>query len=174
MDYQMLTPVSLPVPRIGSDLLRSVEQFLYYEAWCMDENRYDDWLALWEQEMAYWVPIGNEGELDPKKTVSIIHDNRTQVEQRLTRLRGRLAYSQQPKSRMIRVLSNITILSETTDSVIATSTFTLGEFRIGRQEVFIGRNTHVLHRRNDQFHMSEKKVFLLNNDDALGNLTFLI
>ncbi len=173
MAYKVQQPVSLLVLRIGADLQRSVEQFLYYEAWCMDENRYDDWLALWEPQMAYWVPINNDDD-DPKKMVSTVHDNRPQLEQRLTRLKGRLAYAQQPKSRMIRVISNVVVLADGLESVTVTSTFTLGEFRTGHQEVFLGRNVHVLNKHDGQFRMSEKKVLLLNNDDALGNLTFLI
>ena len=56
----------------------------------------------------------------------------------------------------------------------ATSTFTLGEYRTGQQQVYLGRNVHVLKKRGDTLRMSEKKVLLLNNDDALGNLTFLV
>lgn len=173
MSYLVQQPLVLPAPRLGSDLQGSVEQFLFYEAWCVDENRYDEWLALWEPDIAYWVPIGADDN-DPTQMVSIIHDNRAQVEQRLTRLKGRLAYSQQPKSRMVRVLSNICIVADSAETTVATSTFTLGEFRIGRQEVYIGRNVHVLKKRDGQFRMSEKKVSLINSEDALGNLTFLI
>jgi len=173
MTYQVQQALVLPRPAIGPDLQQSVEQFLFYEAWCMDENRYDEWLALWEPEMAYWVPIGADDN-DPLRMVSIIHDNRTQVEQRLIRLRGRLAYAQQPKSRMHRVLGNVVVISDDEHSTMVTSTFTLGEFRIGRQEVYIGRNVHVLKKRAGQFSMSEKKVMLLNSEDALGNLTFLL
>ena len=173
MAYRCVEPVVLAEPLIGADLVRSVEAFVAYEAWCMDENRYDEWLALWEPEMLYWVPINND-DPEPGVMVAVINDNRTQVEQRLTRLKGRLAYSQQPKSRMLRVVSNLAILSDDGDTVVATSTFTMGEFRIGRQEVYLGRNIHVLKRRGDRFRMSEKKVLLLNNDDALGNLTFLV
>lgn len=171
--YKVQEVLSPTVPRIAADLLRSVEQFLYYEAWCMDENRYDDWLALWAPELAYWVPCNNEDN-EPKQMVSIIHDNRTQIEQRLLRLKGRAAYAQQPRSRMVRVVSNVVILSDNVESTMVTSSFTLGEIRSGNQEIYLGRSVHVLNKCDGQFRMSEKKVLLLNNDAPLGNLTFLI
>lgn len=172
MAYLMQKPLALSTPRLGADLRQSVEQLLFYEAWCMDESRYDDWLAIWEPEMAYWVPIDHED--NNFQMVSIIHDNRPQAEQRVARLKSRLAFAQQPRSRMIRVISNIVILADDNDTVTATSTFTLGEFRGVAQEVYLGRNLHVLKKRDGQLRISEKKVSLLNSDDALGNLTFLV
>ena len=173
MAWKSTAPVVLEEPVLGPDLVRSVTDFIGYEAWCMDENRYDAWMALWEPELLYWVPINNDDH-EPGVMVAIINDNRTQLEQRMTRLKSRLAYSQQPKSRMLRVVGNVNVLSDEGDTVIATSTFTMGEFRIGRQEIYLGRNIHVLKKRDGRLRMSEKKVLLLNNDDALGNLTFLV
>jgi len=37
-----------------------VSQFLYHEACLMDENRYREWLALWEKEAVYWVPCNDD------------------------------------------------------------------------------------------------------------------
>lgn len=155
------------------DLLKAVEQFVYHEARCMDEHRYDDWLSLWEQEMLYWVPCDNADD-DPRRAVSIIHDRRAQLEQRITRLKGRYAFAQQPHTRLLRVVSNVQIEGDAGESLVAGSTFTLGDWRSDRQTVWFGRNRHVLVRHGDGFRMREKKVLLLNNSGALGNLTFLV
>ena len=34
----------------------AVEQFLYREARLADEQRLEDWLALWDEDALYWVP----------------------------------------------------------------------------------------------------------------------
>jgi benzoate/toluate 1,2-dioxygenase subunit beta len=170
----ILRPPERMCPGIGPDLQRSVEQFLFHEAHCMDEHRYDDWLALWSDgPLQYWVPCSDE-DTDPMETVSIIHDDREQLTLRLNRLKGRQAYSQQPRSRLTRLLANVTILADGPDELVAASTFTLGDWRGGEQNVWFGRNLHVLRRQGGQFRMRQKKVLLLNNDGALGNLTFLI
>lgn len=173
MPASILQPPAPSCPEIGADVLRSVEQFLYHEAYCMDEHRYDDWLALWDEHLLYWVPC-RDADTDPVESVSIIHDDRVRLQQRLTRLKGRQAYSQQPKSRLMRALSNIVLLSTASDALLARSTFTLGDWRTGEQNVWFGQNLHVLRPVEGRFRIHEKKVLLLNNDGALGNLTFLI
>ena len=34
----------------------AIEAFLYHEARLADENRYDEWFALWTEDVRYWVP----------------------------------------------------------------------------------------------------------------------
>ncbi|HVN28357.1 MAG TPA: hypothetical protein VMT64_07715, partial [Candidatus Binataceae bacterium] len=58
--------------------------------------------------------------------------------------------------------------------VKVSSHFVLGEVRLDRQTVWIGRSLHTLIQRPGGFKMREKKVELLNNDSPMGNLTFLI
>ncbi len=69
----------------------AIERFLYHEARLMDNHRYDDWHALWAEDgpVTYWVPC-NDDDLDPKVNVSIIYDTRTQLRNRITRLRETL------------------------------------------------------------------------------------
>src|SRR5579875_307360 len=133
----------------GADLLREVEAFLIHEARLMDEHRYDDWMALWEDELLYWVPC-NEDEIDPSRHVSLIYDGRESLTQRVWRLKGKQAHAQRPKSRL------------------------LGDVRNAVQTVYFGRTAHTLTRRDGVLRMKRKKVMLLNNDAPLGNLTFLL
>ena len=46
-----------------------VEDFLYHEAHLMDENRYEEWLALWTEDCRYWIP-SNADEIDPSHSTS--------------------------------------------------------------------------------------------------------
>jgi benzoate/toluate 1,2-dioxygenase subunit beta len=153
---------------------RRIENFLYHEACLMDENAYEEWLSLWaDEDICYWVP-GSAGETDPAQEVSIIYDNRKLLEARVKRLASGLAYAQDPKSRMRRVISNIEI-EQAADAILTTwSNFMLGEFRRGRQDIFIGRASHRLRPHGDSFKIIFKKVLLINSDGYIDNLTFLI
>lgn len=155
------------------ELQREIERFLFAEADLMDSHQYDRWFELWDQELLYWVPC-NAAELDPTRAVSLIYENREQLEDRLFRLKGRHAHAQNPKSRLMRVISNVQITSAEADSVTATSQFVLGEVRLDRQVSWFGRNFHRLVRKAGALKIREKKVVLLNNDSPIGNLTFLI
>jgi len=150
-----------------------VEQFIYHEARLMDENRYDEWLALWDDDALYWVP-SNRDDIDPKREVSLIYDDRVRLDTRILRLKSGLAHSQEPKSRMRRLVSNFEIENGSEGEITTSSNFILAELRRGKQDIFAGRTIHRLRQVNGGFKMAYKKVLLVNNDEYIDNLTFLI
>jgi benzoate/toluate 1,2-dioxygenase subunit beta len=153
---------------------RGVENFLYREARLMDENAYEEWLALWASgDICYWVPAG-VGDTDPGQQISIIYDNRKQLEARVKRLASGYADAQEPKSRMRRVISNIEIEQAADGTLTTWSNFVLGEFRRGKQDMFAGRTMHRLRSEGDSLKILHKKIFLINSDGYIDNLTFLV
>ena len=154
-------------------LVRRVEQFLFREADCLDRHAYDEWLALWAEDLLYWVPC-NADAADPQRRISLVYDRREQLLQRIARLQGKHAHAQDPKSRLVRVVSNVEIRECAADRVVAASAFVLGEMRRDNQIVWLGRSLHTLSRRGDGFLIQQKKVLLLNNDSRMGNLQFLV
>ena len=152
---------------------QQVEQFLYYEADLMDEHRYDEWLALWTDDALYWVPTGRD-EIDPKREISLIYDDRTRLQVRIARLKSGFAHAQEPKSRMRRVVSNIVSTETENGEILTQSNFLLAELRRGKQDMFAGRTIHRLRPYQGSFKLVFKKVLLVNNDESIDNLTFLI
>jgi benzoate/toluate 1,2-dioxygenase beta subunit len=152
---------------------QQVEQFIYHEADLMDEHRYDEWLELWTDDALYWVPTGRD-EVDPKREISLIYDDRTRLQVRIARLKSGFAHAQDPKSRMRRVISNIAVSEETNRDILSRSNFLLVELRRGKQDLFAGRTIHRLRPHAGSFKLVFKKVLLVNNDESIDNLTFLI
>ena len=152
---------------------QQVEQFLYHEAQLMDEHRFDEWLALWTEPALYWVP-SNRDELDPKREVSLIYDDWLRLQLRVSRLKSGFAHAQEPKSRMRRLISNIVVEEGENGEIAAASNFLLAELRRGKQDLFAGRTLHRLRSHNGSFKLVSKKVLLVNNDEPIDNLTFLI
>jgi len=150
-----------------------IENFLYREARLMDEHAYDEWLALWAEEALYWVPC-NADDIDPQRHVSIIYDNRPSLEDRIERLKSGVAYAQEPRSRLRRVVSNVEIEEGENGEITVYSNFNLTELRRSRQDTFAGRTIHKLRPQGTSFKISYKKVLLVNNDEVIDNLTFLI
>ncbi|HEV8713339.1 MAG TPA: aromatic-ring-hydroxylating dioxygenase subunit beta [Candidatus Binatia bacterium] len=150
-----------------------IENFLYREARLMDEHAYDEWLSLWAEDMLYWVPC-NEDDIDPQRHVSIIYDNRPSLEDRIERLKSGAAYAQEPKSRLRRVVSNVEIEEGENGEITVYSNFNLTELRRSRQDTFAGRTIHKLRPQGASFKIAYKKVLLVNNDEVIDNLTFLI
>ena len=152
----------------------TVEGFLYQEARLADENCYDEWLALWTDDIRYWVPV-NVDEYDPDDHVSIIFDNRERLQDRITRLKSGGAWSQEPQSRMRRVVSNIEIApAKRADERLIVSNFVLGELRRGREAVYFAQQKHRLRLTAGGLRMAEKTVLLLRNNEPLHNLSFIL
>jgi 3-phenylpropionate/cinnamic acid dioxygenase small subunit len=150
-----------------------VERFLYLEARLMDEHRYKDWLALWTDDGLYWVPC-NDDDIDPARHVSIIYDDRARLQQRVDRLMSGAVLAQEPKPRMRRVVSNIEIEDAGGGELRVHSNFVLALTRAGGQQVWAGRTIHTLRPGLDAFLIRQKKVLLINADQEMPLLQFLI
>lgn len=151
----------------------TIEAFLFREARYADENRYDEWLALWAQDAIYWVPA-NIDDYDPDEHVSIIYDDRERLEDRIARLKSGGAWAQEPQSRMRRVVSNIEIETFANGEIEAVSNFALGELRRGRDAVYFAQQVHRLRPGPEGLRLAYKKVMLVRNNEPLHNLSFLL
>jgi benzoate/toluate 1,2-dioxygenase subunit beta len=157
----------------GTDLdLREIEQFLYTEARYADEHDYDAWEALWTDDALYWVPAGDDG--DPRSRVSVIYDNRSRIATRLKQLRTGKRYSQSPPSNLRRLISNVEVLGREGDDVLVGANFLLAESRARGTELWAGRVTYRLRPVDGQIRLAAKKVLLVNRDQPLPTLAFLI
>lgn len=150
-----------------------IENFLYREARLMDEHAYSDWLALFTDDARYWVP-SNDDDADPTNHVSIIYDDRNRMAERVFRLSGTIAHSQEPRSRTSRMVSNVELGDEENGEVTVYANFNLTQLRRGRQETFAGRTVHKLRQENGSFKIALRKVLLVNNDEPINNLSFLV
>jgi 3-phenylpropionate/cinnamic acid dioxygenase small subunit len=152
----------------------AVEAFLFREARLADESRYDEWLALWTEDLTYWVPA-NADEYDPDEHVSILYDNRERLQDRIARLKSGGAWSQEPQSRMRRLVSNIEIEpADRPDERIVISNFVLGELRRGRDAAYFAQQKHRLRQTAGGLRMAAKTVYLVKNNEPLHNLSFII
>jgi benzoate/toluate 1,2-dioxygenase beta subunit len=153
---------------------REIEAFLYKEARLADENRYDEWAALWTDDALYWLPA-NLDDYDPHQHISIIYDDRERLQDRVDRLKSGAAWAQEPRSRVRRVVSNIEIDPPAENGEItASSNFVLGDLRRGMQIVYFARQIHRLRPSPEGLRLAYKKVMLLNNNEPIHNLSFII
>src|SRR2546427_8263582 len=70
------SPAGIAMTDHGDDvahlfLQQKIESFLYWEAELLDERRYEEWLALLDQDVRYWMPMRRNvkfGELEREFT----------------------------------------------------------------------------------------------------------
>jgi benzoate/toluate 1,2-dioxygenase subunit beta len=151
----------------------SIEQFLYREARLMDEGQYWEWLSLWTDDAIYWVPC-NDDDTDPARDVSLIYDDHERLVQRIDRLLSGTVQALDPRPRMRRLISNIEVEAGARDDLTVSSNFILGHARFDAQQIWTGRTIHKIRRDGAGLKMAFKKVMLVNADQEIPLLQFLI
>jgi len=160
--------------KTASGLSRAdAEDFLLHEARLLDEARYDEWLALFTAEAHYWVP----SEPDQKSaldTISLMYDDRRLLETRVRRLSSPRIYSQEPRSRTSRIVTNVTIEggdgNATQGSTEVRSKFMIVEYRREEQRIFAGTYRHTLVQTGGDIRIAFKRVDLVNCDAPMDGL----
>src|SRR5271163_4098009 len=177
MTSTMNAPDTLgPVPPAFE--FREVEQFLYREARYADESDYDLWESLWTDDALYWVPSGG-ADTDPVREMSVIYDNRNRISTRLKQLRTGRRYAQAPPSNLRRLLSNIEYLGGRNNpdgdvDLEVGANFLAIESRARGTRLWGGRTTYRLRREGNDLRLAYKKVVLVDNDQPLPTLGFVI
>lgn len=153
-----------------------IERFVYLEAQYADESRYDDWESLVDEDMVYWVPRG-EGDFLPDRDVSLINDNRSRLATRIRQLKTGTRHSQSPVSQMRRLISNLVVTRVSESEYLVESNFALFEMQLqsmNSMTIWAGRTVHKLRRTDAGLKMYFKKVMLVNGDQPVPTLAFLI
>jgi len=150
--------------------VRRCEQFLLHEARLLDEGKFDDWLALFQPDAWYWVP-SEPDQADPFETVSLIYDDRRLLETRVRRLASPRMYSQEPRSRTSRIVTNVSIEDANSKSCTVRSKFMMIEYRREQQRLFGGTALHRLVQSGGHIMIAWKRVNLVNCDAPLDGIT---
>jgi len=148
---------------------RECEDFLLHEARLLDEARFDEWLVLFTADAQYWVP-SEPDQKTPYDTVSLIYDDRRLLETRVRRLASPRIYSQEPRSRTSRMVSNATLEESGPEAVLVRSKFMMIEFRRNEQRLFGGTCFHRLVRQDGDLRIRLKRVDLVNCDAPLDGI----
>jgi 3-phenylpropionate/cinnamic acid dioxygenase small subunit len=150
--------------------VRQCEDFLVHEARLLDEARFDEWLALFSADACYWVP-SEPDQASPRDTVSLMYDDRRLLETRVRRLASPRIYSQEPRSRTSRIVTNVSLAEADADGgSLVRSKFVLIEYRREQQRLFGGTYFHRLIVRDGAIRIAMKRVDLVNCDAPMDGL----
>lgn len=139
------------------------------DAASMDEQRWDDWLALHAEDCEYWVPCWAEDNAlvdDPNTGMShIYYSTRAGLEDRVWRIRSRRSPASMPMPRTAHMVSNIRArrLSEDIVDIRATWVNHVFDLRLQRELSFFGRYEHLVMLTDDGPIYKKKKIILLND-----------
>jgi 3-phenylpropionate/cinnamic acid dioxygenase small subunit len=144
-------------------------RLLEAEARLLDELKFDEWLALFVGECIYWVPATPRGG-DPRREVAISFDDRRRLEDRIYRLRTGYAWSQAPKSRTVRMVSNVEVFAcADANARMVRSNFLIAEFRVDGTRHLSGWCGHRFVEVDALWRIQVRQVNLIDCDQSLRN-----
>ncbi len=144
------------------------------EARLLDALDFDEWLAMYTPECIYWVPATPAGG-DPRREVAISFDDRRRMEDRIFRLRTGYAWSQAPKSRTVRMISNVEVFSAGGAAVrMVRSNFLISEFRPDGVRFLSGWCGHRFVAQDGRWRIAVRQVNLIDCDQNLRNPSIVI
>lgn len=148
------------------ELHHRVSQFLFHEARLLDEQRWEEWNALFAEGGEYWAPA-TPGQPDPLNHVSLIYENDLLRKVRIARFKSPAAPSLHPFPRTAHLVSNVMVDKGEGDALSVNSRFLMVEYRRDNQRIFAGAYAHDLVRANGSFLIRRKKADLVNCEGPL-------
>ena len=146
-----------------------VENFLAREAELLDERKYNDWLALLDDDLRYWMPLtrnfkyGNaqdEYTKERAETAWFDEDKKT-LSQRVKQIQGGDHWVEEPASRTTHLVASVRVDSVDGDEVGVKSRFMVYANRGEREtSFFVGKRNDVLRRTDSGFRLLRRAIYL--------------
>lgn len=142
---------------------KELEEFLYREAWLLDEHRFEEWLALFTDDAEYYIPLREHVQGDvPPAGHPIVKDDKVMLEARVRKDRTGLSHVETPRSMTTHVISNVFAdEGPGPDECTVFSSFVVRQTRKLRDEAWwVGRRTDILRRTNGNWKIARREVQL--------------
>ncbi len=153
-----------------AEMLRhyEVERFYYDEAALLDSHRYEEWLALFADDVRYFMPIRRtrtQREIDREFTrpgeMAFFDDTKMLLAGRIAKLKSGRSWAEDPPSRTRHLITNVRIVKSDGRTLEVESNFHLYRTRLNSEETsWIGSRRDVLRKVGGSFQIADRKIFL--------------
>ncbi len=144
-------------------------ELLYREGLALDEQRWDDWLALYADDALLWMPAWNgphELTTSPDTQLSLIYcAGRGRLEDRVWRIRSELSVASHPLPRTCHSVTNVLVHGARDGELDVSASWNVHVYDIvrERQDVFFGRYRFVLRPVDGALQIVKKTIVLAND-----------
>jgi 3-phenylpropionate/cinnamic acid dioxygenase small subunit len=154
-------------------LLNQVTAFVWAEGDMLDHGEFDTWLNLWTDKGTYIIPIDPKEE-DFENSLNYAYDDHHMRELRVQRLTGGESISTSPQPRTVRTLSRFRVLFEDVEHVTVRCAQNVREFRKDSLKHYSADIVYELQRTGDSFKIQRKLIRLINSDDTLAGIGYIL
>jgi 3-phenylpropionate/cinnamic acid dioxygenase small subunit len=153
---------------VGSDLWNELMGFYINEAWTLDERKYDEWLALFSDDLFYFMPRRKNvlrretaRELTKPGDMSFFEETKEMMQVRITRLETGMAWSEDPPSRTRHLVGNLQVTSATEDEIKARTAFMVFKSHLETDTAFYtGYREDILRRTDAGLKVASRTIVL--------------
>lgn len=163
----------------GTPLYGEILEFLYREAEHLDAHRFNEWLALFSEDIHYHMPV-RTSQLRKRGAgftdIAFFDDNFQSLSTRVQRLGTEAAWAETPPSRTRHFVSNVLAApAERADEYAVSCSFMVTRCRGEQpQQVFTGRREDVLRRLGTgQLRIARRKILVDQTVITGTNLSIL-
>ena len=152
-----------------------VERLFVDEAALLDAWDFDAWLDMLTDDVRYMVPATTSPDADHRNSVFFISDDSRTLRSRANQLQRMSAWSENPRSRTRRLVTNFRILEASETEATVTANFAVWRFQYEVTDVFVGRYDYVLARTPAGLKIKTRRATL--DMDTLrphGKLSFIL
>ncbi|APQ10367.1 aromatic-ring-hydroxylating dioxygenase [Pseudomonas oryzihabitans] len=154
-------------------LLNEVTAFIWQEGDMLDHGDYQAWLDQWTAQGLYIIPIDPK-ETDPENSLNYAYDDHHMRQLRVQRLISGESISTSPQPRTVRTLSRMRVLADDGSTVTVRCAQNVREFRKESLKHYSADVTYELVRAEGQFKLQRKVISLINSDDALAGIGYIL
>ena len=151
------------------DLWHDVQEFLFHEAWLLDEHRFDEWLELFTDDTFYWMPGRiNQMTTDMADSISkygelaLFEETKQTLQMRVARLHTGMAWAEQPPSRTRHLVTNV--IAEATDKpneIKAQCCFLIYRTQLEHElDIWVGKRDDILRKVDGKFKIASRTIIL--------------
>ena len=139
-----------------------VEDFLYHEAALLDEWRLSEWFALFAPGATYAVPpAACDDDVRSADSLFYIADDYERLGYRIDRLNDNAAHAEYPRSRGLRLISNVRVLDpDPAGGWSVRCVFTTYRSRADITDTYFGRHHYVLRQTVSGLTIAAKRTLL--------------
>ncbi|KTT05084.1 aromatic-ring-hydroxylating dioxygenase [Pseudomonas oryzihabitans] len=154
-------------------LLNEVTAFIWQEGDMLDHGDYQAWLDQWTAQGLYIIPIDPK-ETDPENSLNYAYDDHHMRQLRVQRLISGESISTSPQPRTVRTLSRMRVLADDGSTVTVRCAQNVREFRKESLKHYSADVTYELVRAEGQFKLQRKVISLINSDNALAGIGYIL
>jgi PAH dioxygenase small subunit len=165
-----------PQTELPLDLRVAVQDFLWHEAELLDDRRFEDWLALFTDDVRYTAPVSVTRKT-PNPTVvdeiGFFDETIQSLTLRVKRLLTDVAWAEDPPSHTRRFVTNIRVRpTENDDELAVRSALLLYRSRsdLGAFDLIVGERQDLLRVVEREFRIARRRTVLDQSSLSTKNL----